>query len=102
MSDLTDASVRFERCKCPTGTALGVQQHRHIHFIEYGKIYGKINGKINSILDILRTNPNATIPDLIEAMGKSRQTVSRELKEYQDAGLLRREGSRKTGYWMVK
>ena len=64
--------------------------------------YGMINGKINSILNILKYNPAATIPDLIEATGKSQRTISRELREYQDAGLLRREGSRKTGRWVVE
>ena len=67
-----------------------------------GMINGKIIGKINSILDVLKYNPSATIPDLIEVTGKSQRTISRELKEYQDAGLLRREGSRKTGHWVVE
>jgi predicted HTH transcriptional regulator len=66
------------------------------------KIYGKISGKINPTLEILKDNPTATIPDLIEATGKSQRTISRELREYQDAGLLRREGSRKTGRWVVE
>ena len=67
-----------------------------------GMINGKIIGKINSVLDILKYNPKATIPDLMEATGKGQRTISRELKEYQDAGLLRREGSRKTGHWVVE
>ena len=69
---------------------------------QYDMINGKINGKINSILNILKYNPKATIPDLIEATGKGQRTISRELKEYQEAGLLRREGSRKTGRWVVE
>jgi predicted HTH transcriptional regulator len=67
-----------------------------------GMINGMINGKINSVLEILKNNPTATIPDLIEVTGKSQRTISRELREYQDAGLLRREGSRKTGRWVVE
>ena len=67
-----------------------------------GMINGKIFGKINSVLDILKYNPKATIPDLMEATGKGQRTISRELKEYQEAGLLRREGSRKTGHWVVE
>jgi predicted HTH transcriptional regulator len=67
-----------------------------------GKINGKINGKISSILDVLKYNPTATIPDLTEVTGKSLRTISRELKEYQDAGLLEREGSRKNGRWIAK
>ena len=69
---------------------------------QHGTINGKINGKITSVLDILKYNPKATIPDLTEATGKGQRTISRELKEYQDAGLLRREGSRKTGHWVVE
>jgi len=50
----------------------------------------------------LKYNPKANIPDLMEATGKGQRTISRELKEYQEAGLLRREGSRKTGHWVVE
>lgn len=57
---------------------------------------------INPILNILKYNPRAMIPDLIEATGKGQRTISRGLNEYQEEGLLRREGSRKTGYWVVQ
>jgi predicted HTH transcriptional regulator len=69
---------------------------------QYDMINGMINGKINIILNILKYNPTATIPDLIEATGKSQRTISRELREYQEAGLLRREGARKNGRWVVE
>jgi predicted HTH transcriptional regulator len=62
---------------------------------------GEINGKIKSILDVLKTNPDATIPNLVELTGKSQRSISRELKEYQEAGTLRREGARKNGRWIV-
>jgi len=64
--------------------------------------FGKINDKVNSLLEILKSNPTATISELIEATGKSQSSVSRELKNYQDAGLLVREGSRKNGRWVVR
>ena len=67
-----------------------------------GKINGKLNGKINSLLDILKNNPTATLADLVKVSGKSQRTISRELKSYQEAGLLYREGSRKTGKWVVQ
>jgi predicted HTH transcriptional regulator len=66
---------------------------------------GKINGKIKSlkdeIVDILKTNPLATMTDLVESTGKSERTISRDLKELQEAGKLSREGARKTGKWVV-
>ena len=65
------------------------------------KIIGKINEKIKTTLDLINENPTATIPQLSELTGKSQSTISREIKEYQSAGLLRREGARKNGRWMV-
>jgi len=57
---------------------------------------------IKTILEVIKDHPTATIAELAELTGKSQSTVSRELKEYQDAKLLRREGSRKKGVWVVK
>ncbi|MCL1811214.1 MAG: putative DNA binding domain-containing protein [Methanomassiliicoccaceae archaeon] len=59
------------------------------------------NGKINSTLDVLSSNPDATIPELAEQTGRSQRTISRELREYRNAGLLRREGAKKNGQWVV-
>jgi len=66
------------------------------------KIIGKINDKIKTTLDIIKDNPAATIPQLAELTGKSQRTISRELKEYQAAGLIYREGARKNGRWIVE
>ena len=67
-----------------------------------GKINGKISGKIKSTLDLLKSTPTMTIPELAEYAGKSQRSISRELREYQDAGLLRREGGRKNGRWIFE
>jgi predicted HTH transcriptional regulator len=66
------------------------------------KVIGKINEKIKTTLDVIKDNPTATIPKLAELTGKSQSTISRELKEYQNAGLLYREGARKKGKWVVE
>ena len=66
------------------------------------KIIGKINDKIKTTLDVIRDNPTATIVKLSELTGKSQSTISRELKEYQVAGFIRREGARKNGRWVVE
>jgi predicted HTH transcriptional regulator len=65
------------------------------------KIIGKINDKTRTTLDVVKENPTTTIPALSELTGKSQSTISRELKEYQAAGLLRREDARKKGRWVV-
>jgi predicted HTH transcriptional regulator len=63
---------------------------------------GKINGRKKSILEILKANPSATIPCLSELTGKSQRSISRELREYQDSGLIWRDGARKNGRWVIK
>jgi len=62
----------------------------------------KKNDKIKTTLEVIKDNPAATIVQLSELTGKSESTISRELKEYQAAGLLQREGARKNGHWVVK
>jgi predicted HTH transcriptional regulator len=66
------------------------------------KIIGKINEKIKTTLDVIKENPAATIAKFSELTGKSQSTIFRELKEYQAAGLIRREGARKKGVWIVE
>ena len=78
-----------------------IEQYDRINGKLNGKLNDKMTGKRNPLLSILKSNPTATIPDIVEATGKSQRTVSRGLKEYQEAGLLRREGSRRSGRWIV-
>ena len=67
-----------------------------------GKIIGEIKEKSRTTLDVIKENPTATIPTLADLTGKSQRTISRELREYQDAGLIHREGSNKSGKWIVE
>jgi len=62
---------------------------------------GIVDDKEDSILNVLRSDPNATIPEISELTGKSLRTISRRLREYQDSGVVRREGARKNGRWIV-
>jgi predicted HTH transcriptional regulator len=52
-------------------------------------------------LDVIRDDPTATIKHISELTRKSPRTITRELKEYQDTGLLRHEGARKNGKWVI-
>jgi predicted HTH transcriptional regulator len=65
------------------------------------KINDKKADRKKSTLEVIKTNPTATIAALADFTGKSPATISRELKEYRSAGLLRREGARKKGQWVV-
>jgi len=59
------------------------------------------SAKTKTTLDVIRNDPAATTEHISELTGKSPRTISRELKEYQDTGLLRREGARKNGKWVI-
>jgi len=61
----------------------------------------KLNDNANAVLEVLKINPTATTDDLIEATGKSQSTIARDLKRYQESGLIHREGSRRNGKWVI-
>jgi predicted HTH transcriptional regulator len=61
----------------------------------------KINGNTKTTLDVIRDDPTVTTKHISELTGKSLRTIARELKEYQDNGLLRHEGARKNGKWVI-
>jgi predicted HTH transcriptional regulator len=66
-----------------------------------GKMIGKINGKTQTTLAVIKENQAATIVTLAALTGKSQRTISRKLREYQDAGLIHREGAKRNGKWVV-
>ena len=54
-----------------------------------------------AILDALRKNKFSRIDDLAKATGKAEITVYRHLKSLRDGKILKRIGSRKSGYWEI-
>lgn len=54
------------------------------------------------ILDILAENPIITQTQLMEEMNLTRKQVQRDMKELQEEGLLVREGTNRSGRWVVK
>ena len=62
----------------------------------------KINDKIKATLSIMIKDPQVTIPEIAKLTGKSQSTISREIKACKEAGVLRREGARKNGSWIVE
>lgn len=54
------------------------------------------------ILDMLSEDSKTTIPELAGKMGMSARKVSQELKSLREEfQVLKREGGRKNGYWVV-
>lgn len=54
-----------------------------------------------AIVSYLRNNPKATYQEISEAVVVVRGTAGKSVKELVEAGLLRREGNTRVGYWKV-
>ncbi|MDR1282779.1 MAG: Fic family protein, partial [Opitutaceae bacterium] len=50
---------------------------------------------------LVRANPKVTIEKLAKILGVTDRTIKRAIKSLQDAGTIRRTGSRKTGPWEI-
>ncbi len=53
------------------------------------------------ILNLLEINPNYTRDELAETISKTVRTVQRGLDSLRTKGLITREGSDKSGYWLI-
>ena len=63
---------------------------------------GGVNGGVNDqILALLRAEPSMNAESIAERLGIGKRTAERRLSELKTAGRLRREGSPKTGKWVV-
>ena len=65
------------------------------------KIKGKIDPLDKSILEAISQNKYITIPKLTTFVGKSEPTIHRHLDHLSELKIIRRVGSRKSGYWEV-
>ncbi|MCL1876002.1 MAG: putative DNA binding domain-containing protein [Synergistaceae bacterium] len=66
-----------------------------------GKMIGRITDRTKTTLDVIKETPTSTIARLAELTGKSQRAISRDLKEYKDGALIRREGAKRNGRWIV-
>ena len=53
------------------------------------------------VLSWLITNPEATLQEVVEFTGRTNYAVKAAVKNLQEAGMLRRDGSKKKGRWTV-
>lgn len=54
-----------------------------------------------AILELLAKNPTMTQAQLMEQMELTRKQVQKDVKELQEEGMLKREGSNRNGRWVV-
>jgi len=78
--------------------------------IEERKIYSAndcgINCGLNEIqqriINILTETPDIKTQALADLLGKSKRTVESNISKLKKSGLIKREGAKKTGRWIVK
>lgn len=58
---------------------------------------------INSgqIIEQIRRNPNVTLDEIAATFSVTRRSIEKKIKELRDAGYLKREGSNKSGRWVI-
>jgi ATP-dependent DNA helicase RecG len=55
-----------------------------------------------SVLDAIRSNPNAKLNDVAYMSGVSRAYVGKIVVKLKDKGLIERIGNKRTGYWKIR
>ena len=61
----------------------------------------EIKGNRSMLVDLISENPNITTKQLVERLGMTLDGVNYHIRELKKAGVLRRIGGRKIGYWEV-
>lgn len=54
-----------------------------------------------SLFDLLKEDPHITRAEAAGRLGVSESSVYRELRKLEDSGIIRREGSKKSGFWVI-
>ena len=58
-----------------------------------------IKNRQNEIIGLIKKVPSITRKEIAQTLNISEPTVARDLKLLQEIGIIRRNGSNKTGYW---
>ena len=62
----------------------------------------KLSDSEKKVLTEIRKNPSVTVLDLVTKTNLSEPTVNRALKSLKEKNILRREGSKKDGFWKTE
>ena len=72
---------------------------------EYSEVRDKILDKFGissgQIIEQIQRNPAVTLDEIAAALSVTRRSIEKKIKELRDAGYIRREGSNKSGRWIV-
>ena len=65
------------------------------------KVTIKVTVNQKKILDAVKKNPHVTLDELSKKIGISRKSIAANVKKLQEAGMLKRNGADKNGYWEI-
>lgn len=89
------------RCFASDGYLKLEREHAKDPFYNGKKVNDPINGFCDIVLAVLKEYPEATYNEIAMKSGKSTATVKRVLAKLKADGKIVREGSKKTGRWML-
>ena len=99
---LTDVFVRLELGEGAGASKPGGDKENGTDDTKSGTNNGTNGTETTSaLLKALAANPNLTVNEMAELVGKSRRQTLRVLSALQEAGRLRRVGSSRSGHWEV-
>ena len=67
----------------------------------FDTINDTIKNRQNDILDLIKKKPSITRKEISIELKLSEPTVARTLKLLQEAGIIKRTGANKNGYWVI-
>ena len=65
------------------------------------KMTVKVTVNQKKILEAVKKNPYVTLDELSKKIGISRKSIAANVKKLQEAGMLKRNGADKNGYWEI-
>ena len=65
------------------------------------KVTVKVTVNQKKILESVKKNPHVTLDELSKKIGISRKSIAANVKKLQEAGMLKRNGADKNGYWEI-
>jgi ATP-dependent DNA helicase RecG len=69
--------------------------------IEIGKPLVDLSETQQAIVDMMKGNGKITIPEIVERMNISRKTVAKHIAILQEIKIIKRNGGRKNGTWII-
>ena len=67
----------------------------------YGEIKMRPEERRLNIIDMIKTNPNITAQEIAEKFNLTTRTIKRDIAKLTEEGLIKYEGSSKSGKWIV-